>query len=90
MAEYRKLVLEKICPTCEVGNLPTLPFCVECGDSLAYIIPTERIVAMIWPGQTDVDTEVKIICPDCKAKIGEGVFRCPNCDCVLVDGEDDF
>jgi len=37
MADYSELVLEKICRTCEFGNLPTIPFCVECGDSLTYL-----------------------------------------------------
>jgi hypothetical protein len=79
MADYRELVLEKICPTCEFGNQPTIPFCVECGDSLTSTFPTER-----------VEAEVKIVCKDCNAEIGEGVFRCPDCDCVLTDAEDKY
>jgi len=90
MAEYRKLVLEKICRTCEFGNLPTIPFCVECGDSLTSTFPTERFEAMIWPSEPDVSTEVKFVCSDCKAKIGEGILRCPDCDCVLIGGDKEY
>jgi hypothetical protein len=83
MAIYRELVLEKICPTCEVGNLPTIQFCVECGGSLVSIAPTECFGASTAPSEPDLGTEVKIVCMDCKAEIGEGVLRCPDCDCVM-------
>jgi hypothetical protein len=81
MADYSELelVLEKICRTCEFGNLPTISFCVECGDSLTSIFPTEH-----------VEAEVKIVCMDCKAEIGEGILRCPDCDCVVIGGDKEY
>jgi hypothetical protein len=86
MAMYRELnilVLEKLCPTCEFGNLPTIPFCVQCSDSLVSIIPTERVEVSTRPCETDPGIEGMIVCPDCKAENEEGVFRCLDCDCVM-------
>ena len=86
MATYRELnrvVLVKVCPTCEFGNLPTVPFCVQCCDSLASIAPTESVEASNAPSEPDLGTEGKIVCPDCKAENEEGVVRCLDCDCVM-------
>ena len=86
--EFKRLVLEKICPTCEFGNLPTIPFCAQCCDSLASVALTERVEVSTRPFEPDVDTEGKIVCMDCKAEIGEGILRCPYCDCVMCDSFD--
>jgi hypothetical protein len=78
-----RLVLVKICPTCEFENLPTIPFCVQCCDSLVSVVPTESIVAANMPCEPSLGTEVRIVCPDCKTENGEGVVRCLYCDCVM-------
>jgi hypothetical protein len=83
--ELNRVVLVKVCPTCEFGNLPTTPFCVQCCDSLVSIVPTERVEASTRPCEPDLGIEWKIVCPDCKAENGEGVLRCLYCDCVMCD-----
>jgi hypothetical protein len=81
------MALVKICPTCGFGNVPTSPFCSECGVSLVAIAPSEP--AEPTPGQfqlksCDVGTRA---CPDCKAENETGVERCVYCDCAMSSTE---
>jgi hypothetical protein len=63
MAMYtglNRVVLVKICPTCEFGNLLTIPFCVECHDGLVSVVPTESVEASDAPSEPYLSTEEKI------------------------------
>lgn len=76
------MALVKTCPTCGIDNLPTSPFCSQCGVSLVAVAPSEAVEPTIGAvdGQQSVE---KTVCPDCKAENDVGADRCVYCDCSL-------
>lgn len=77
------MVLEKACPTCGFGNVPTSPFCIQCGVSLVSITPLERAETTVEKGRSLSRNDGKNVCPDCGAKNDDGCDRCVYCDCAL-------
>ena len=76
------MALAKICPTCGFGNLPTSPFCSQCGVSLVAIAPSDSVeLAAVRPDERQ--GEDTAVCPDCKAENEAAADRCIYCDCEL-------
>lgn len=78
------MALVKTCPTCGFSNLPTSPFCSQCGVSLVAVAPSEAVEPTADPvgGQQAAE---KVVCPDCKAENDAGAERCVYCDFALGD-----
>ena len=72
----------KTCPTCGFGNLPTIPFCSQCGVSLVAITPSESVEPAV-DRLAERQGEDKAACPDCKAENEAAADRCIYCDCAL-------
>lgn len=73
----------KTCPTCGFGNVPTSPFCSECGVSLVGIAPSDHVALAAQESDDEACNAAKSVCPDCKAENEAGTVRCIYCDCVL-------
>ena len=76
------MALVKTCPTCGIGNLPTSPFCTQCGVSLVAVALAEVIESTIGAVNGQQSAE-KVVCPDCKAENDVDADRCVYCDCSL-------
>jgi hypothetical protein len=72
----------KTCPTCGFGNLPTSPFCSQCGISLVAIAPSESVEPAV-DRPAERQGEDKAVCPDCRAENEPTADRCIYCDCAL-------
>jgi hypothetical protein len=72
----------KTCPTCGFGNIPTSPFCSQCGVSLVAIAPSECVEPAV-DRPAERQREDKAVCPDCKAENESAADRCIYCDCAL-------
>jgi hypothetical protein len=76
------MALVKTCPTCGVENLPTSPFCSQCGVSLVAIAPSEAVEPTVDAVGVRQFAE-KAVCPDCKAENDARADRCIYCDGLL-------
>lgn len=78
------MALVKACPTCGFVNVPTSPFCSQCGVSLVAVAPLEAVepTADSVGGQQAAE---KVVCPDCRAENDAGAERCVYCDFALSD-----
>jgi len=87
------MALVKTCPTCGFGNVPTSPFCSECGVSLVGVAPSEHVEATAGKSDPHASIAAKRVCPDCKAENDAGTDRCVYCDCALkseVEGAEPY
>jgi|GEM_PF-1117415 len=83
MLGANQMALLKICPTCGFGNVPTSPFCSECGVSLVAIAPSELVEPTTGKFQGNSCSVGRRACPDCNAENNVGAERCVYCDCAL-------
>jgi len=77
------MALAKTCPTCGFGNVPTTPFCSQCGVSLVAVAPAENAGPAAGQRASQPCDIGKSTCPDCKAECAAGAARCVYCDCAL-------
>jgi hypothetical protein len=77
------MALVKICPTCRSGNVPTSPFCSQCGVSLVAVAPLEQVEQTAEQSNRQSCDIGRSVCPDCNAENEAGAERCVYCDCAL-------
>lgn len=71
------MALQKTCPTCDLRNQPTSPFCASCGVSLVAVVPSEESALST---HAIADQTKKISCPNCQAENDFDSQRCIYCD----------
>lgn len=82
------MALAKNCPTCRFSNVPTSPFCSQCGVSLVAVAPSEQVEKMAEQSNPQSCDTGKIVCPDCKAENEAEAERCVYCDRALASTGD--